>query len=82
MLPRMPATRRAQRPAVSLSRRVDLARYLAEEAHNSTAIEGNTLVLKQVEQLLSENHAVGNKEPGEYLEVQGYGAAANWVTAA
>ena len=50
-----------------------------EEAHNSTAIEGNTLVLKQVEQLLSEGRAVGNKELSEYLEVQGYGDAANWV---
>jgi cell filamentation protein, protein adenylyltransferase len=50
-----------------------------EEAHNSTAIEGNTLVLKQVEQLLSDGRAVGNKELSEYLEVQGYGAAANWV---
>jgi hypothetical protein len=50
-----------------------------EEAHNSTAIEGNTLVLKQVEQLLSEGLAVGNKELSEYLEVQGYGDAANWV---
>lgn len=50
-----------------------------EEAHNSTAIEGNTLVLKQVEQLLSEGRAVGNKDLSEYLEVQGYGVAANWV---
>ena len=50
-----------------------------EEAHNSTALEGNTLVLKQVEQLLSEGRAVGNKDLSEYLEVQGYGAAANWV---
>ncbi|HEX2264868.1 MAG TPA: Fic family protein [Solirubrobacterales bacterium] len=50
-----------------------------EEAHNSTALEGNTLVLKQVEQLLAEGRAVGNKELSEYLEVQGYGAAANWV---
>ncbi len=50
-----------------------------EEAHHSTAIEGNTLVLKQVEQLLAEGRAVGNKELREYLEVQGYGAAAEWV---
>jgi hypothetical protein len=50
-----------------------------EEAHNSTAIEGNTLVLKQVEQLLGEGRAVGNKELKEYLEVQGYAAAAQWV---
>ena len=50
-----------------------------EEAHNSTAIEGNTLVLKQVEALLAEGRAVGNKELSEYLEVEGYGSAANWV---
>lgn len=50
-----------------------------EEAHNSTAIEGNTLVLRQVEQLLAEGRAVGNKELHEYLEVQGYADAAKWV---
>jgi fido (protein-threonine AMPylation protein) len=50
-----------------------------EEAHHSTAIEGNTLVLKQVEALLGEGRAVGNKELGEYLEVRGYADAANWV---
>lgn len=50
-----------------------------EEAHHSTAIEGNTLVLKQVEQLLSEGRAVGNKELSEYLEVRGYADAADWV---
>jgi hypothetical protein len=50
-----------------------------EEAHHSTAIEGNTLVLKQVEALLAEGRAVGNKELSEYLEVRGYGTAADWV---
>jgi Fic/DOC family len=50
-----------------------------EEAHHSTAIEGNTLVLKQVEQLLAEGRAVGNKELSEYLEVRGYADAAEWV---
>ncbi len=50
-----------------------------EEAHHSTAIEGNTLVLKQVEQLLAEGRAVGNKELREYLEVRGYADAATWV---
>jgi hypothetical protein len=50
-----------------------------EEAHHSTAIEGNTLVLKQVEQLLEEGRAVGNKELSEYLEVRGYADAAGWV---
>lgn len=50
-----------------------------EEAHHSTAIEGNTLVLKQVERLLNEGRAVGNKELSEYLEVKGYAAAAEWV---
>lgn len=50
-----------------------------EETHHSTAIEGNTLVLKQVEVLLSEGRAVGNKELKEYLEVRGYADAADWV---
>jgi Fic/DOC family len=50
-----------------------------EETHHSTAIEGNTLVLKQVEQLLEQGRAVGNKELTEYMEVRGYGDAANWV---
>ena len=50
-----------------------------EEAHHSTAIEGNTLVLKQVKLLLSEGRAVGNKELREYMEVQGYAKAATWV---
>ncbi len=50
-----------------------------EEAHHSTAIEGNTLVLKQVELLLAEGRAVGNKELREYNEVKGYADAADWV---
>lgn len=50
-----------------------------EETHNSTAIEGNTLILKQVERLLVEDRAVGNKELREYLEVKGYADAADWV---
>ena len=49
------------------------------EAHNSTAIEGNTLVLRQVEVLLREGRAVGDKELREYLEVTGYAQAARWV---
>jgi len=50
-----------------------------EEAHHSTAIEGNTLVLKQVEELLEEGRAIGNKELREYMEVRGYANAADWV---
>lgn len=50
-----------------------------EEAHHSTAIEGNTLVLKQVEILLADGRAVGDKELREYMEVKGYAAAADWV---
>ncbi|MHB8642166.1 MAG: Fic family protein [Gaiellaceae bacterium] len=50
-----------------------------EETHNSTAIEGNTLVLREVRTLLDEGRAVGDKELREYLEVQGYGEAAQWV---
>lgn len=50
-----------------------------EETHNSTAIEGNTLVLRQVAILLEQGRAVGNKELREYLEVQAYADAAQWV---
>jgi Fic family protein len=50
-----------------------------QEAHNSTAIEGNTLVLRQVEALLAEGRAVGDKELKEYMEVKGYADAARWV---
>ena len=50
-----------------------------EEAHHSTAIEGNTLVLRQVEALLAEGRAVGEKQLREYMEVKGYADAADWV---
>lgn len=49
------------------------------EAHHSTAIEGNTLVLSQVRKLLEEGRAVGSKDLSEYLEVEGYASAARWV---
>ncbi|HUZ86853.1 MAG TPA: Fic family protein [Candidatus Baltobacterales bacterium] len=49
------------------------------EAHSSTALEGNTLVLREVEVLLREGKAVGSKELKDYLEVSGYAAAAQWV---
>lgn len=49
------------------------------EAHHSTALEGNTLVLSQVKKLLAEGKAVGDKELKEYLEVTGYAKAATWV---
>ncbi len=52
-----------------------------EETHNSTAIEGNTLVLKQVQALLDTGQAVGDKQLAEYLEVRGYADAAQWVYA-
>jgi hypothetical protein len=50
-----------------------------QEAHHSTAIEGNTLILREVELLLSEGKAVGNKPLKDYLEVEGYARAAEWV---
>jgi len=50
-----------------------------EDAHHSTAIEGNTLVRRQVETLLAEGRAVGDKQLREYLEVKGYADAAEWV---
>lgn len=51
------------------------------EAHHSTALEGNTLVLREVESLLEDGRAVGAKPLREYMEVQGYGDAAKWVYA-
>jgi hypothetical protein len=50
-----------------------------QEAHHSTALEGNTLVIAQVEALLAEGRAAGNKELREYMEVTGYANAAKWV---
>lgn len=49
------------------------------EAHHSTALEGNTLVLREVELLLEQGRAVGAKPMREYLEVQGYADAAEWA---
>src|ERR1035437_5399217 len=44
------------------------------EAPNSTAIEGNSLVL--IKLLRAEGRAVGNKQLADDLDVQGYGGAA------
>ncbi len=52
-----------------------------EEAHHSTAMEGNTLVFREVQLLLETGKAVGSKEMKAYLEVQSYGKAAEWVYA-
>lgn len=51
------------------------------EAHHSTALEGNTLVLREVELLLERGKAVGAKPLKECMEVKGYGDAAQWVYA-
>lgn len=51
------------------------------EAHHSTALEGNTLVFREVEALLEQGRAVGAKPLREYMEVQGYADAARWVYA-
>jgi Fic family protein len=49
------------------------------EAHHSTALEGNTLVLREVQALLERGRAVGAKSLREYNEVRGYADAAQWV---
>lgn len=49
------------------------------EAHNSTALEGNTLVLREVEALLVQGRAMGARTLREYNEVKGYANAARWV---
>jgi hypothetical protein len=50
-----------------------------QEAHHSTALEGNTLVLREVQLLLDQGRAVGAKPLKEYNEVRGYADAARWV---
>lgn len=50
-----------------------------QEAHHSTALEGNTLVLREVQALLDQGRAVGAKSLREYNEVKGYATAAQWV---
>jgi hypothetical protein len=50
-----------------------------QEAHNSIAIESNTLVLREVERLLDEEKAVGSKPLRDYMEVRGYEDTARWV---
>jgi Fic family protein len=50
-----------------------------QEAHHSTALEGNTLVLREVQALLDQGRAVGAKTLKEYNEVRGYADAARWV---
>jgi hypothetical protein len=49
------------------------------EAHHSTALEGNTLVLREVAALLEQGKAAGAKPLKEYMEVKGYADAATWV---
>jgi Fic family protein len=51
-----------------------------EETHNSTALEGNTLRLKQVQLLLEDGMVSGSQnELREWLEAKAYGDAARWV---
>ena len=49
------------------------------DAHNSTAIEGNTLVLAQVRGLLQAHETSGRRPLKDYLEVLGYAAAARSI---
>ena len=49
------------------------------EVHSSTAIEGNTLALREVAVLLAHGQAVGNRPLKDYVEVKGYADAARWV---
>lgn len=50
-----------------------------QEAHHSTALEGNTLARREVGALLDSGRAVGAKSLREYNEVRGYADAARWV---
>lgn len=56
------------------------ANIWTEETHNSTAMEGNTLRLRQVQLLLEDGVVTGSQtELREWLEVKAYGDAARWV---
>jgi prophage maintenance system killer protein len=52
-----------------------------EETHHSTAMEGNTMLLREVKVLLEQGRAVGDRELKEYLEIQAYSEAAQWIYA-
>lgn len=49
------------------------------ETHHSTAIEGNPLILSEVQQLLEEGGVPDSQSSGDDLEVYGYAEAAEWV---
>lgn len=55
----------------------DGRRYL--EAHSSTAVEGNTLVLGEVEALLEQGRALGARALKDCMEVLACGEAARWI---
>ena len=61
------------------SARVAWAELWIADAHNSTAIEGNTLVLAQVRDLLKAGETSGRRSLKDYLEVLGYAAAARSI---
>lgn len=51
-----------------------------DETHHSTALEGNTLRLRQVQLLLEDGKVTGSAaELREWLEAKAYGDAARWV---
>jgi Fic family protein len=51
------------------------------EAHNSTGIEDNTLLLREVKAMLQKKQLIGGKRLKYYFEVEGYAKAARWVYA-
>lgn len=50
-----------------------------EETHHSTALEGNTLRLRQVRTLLEDGVVSGQTNFKELLEARAYGNAARWI---
>lgn len=49
------------------------------ETHHSTAVEGNTLALADVQLLLVDGQTGGHRPLADYLEVRAYATAAKWV---
>lgn len=52
-----------------------------DDAHHSTAIEGNTLVAREVTALLASGRPSSARDLCDHLEVVGYARAAEWVYA-
>lgn len=59
--------------------RAEWAELWIADAHNSTAIEGNTLTLEQVRAVLEDGTTAGSRPLADHLDVVGYARASRWA---